>query len=198
MPREINVTGRWVGNYFQHGRPRPIIADLVQARERLTGSMSDGVTDSELSVTEVALESGLPPCGDEQIVDRLRRMFPDAPATPIRYEMHLPPDSALEGWVRGLEVYFRKTYLGTHYGGYRIGDKLVGFRKATHVVEYSGRLSQDGEVIEGKWWIDTTPGQGERRAEGSFSLRRPSGAENSSEGVASASGVRDRPSWRFW
>jgi hypothetical protein len=80
----MNVTGRWAGNYFQHGRPRPIVADLVQAGERLTGSMRDGVTDSESSVTELASEAGLPPGGDEQIVDRLRRMFPDAPATPIR------------------------------------------------------------------------------------------------------------------
>ncbi len=129
MSRETNLTDRWVGNYFQHGRPRPISADLVQAGERLTGSMRDDETDSESSVSEVAFEAGLPPGGDEQIVDRLRRMFPDAPATPIRYVAHLPPDSALEGWVKGLQVYFLKAYNGTHYGGYQVGDKLVGFEK---------------------------------------------------------------------
>jgi hypothetical protein len=148
------------------------VADLVQARERLTGSMRDGWTDSECSVTEVAHEAGLPPGGDEQIVDRLRRMFPDAPATPIRYIMHLPPDSDLQGWVKGAEVDFLKSYLGTHYGGYQIGDKLVGFQHAAHVVHYRGRVSPDGEEIEGRWRIDPAPGEGARRSEGSFQLRR--------------------------
>jgi len=139
--------------------------------------MRDGVTDSEYSVTEVALEAGLPPGGDEQIVDRLRRMFPDAPATPVRYVTHLPPDSVLQGWVKGLEVYFLKAYEGTHYGGYQIGDKVVGFQKAAHVVHYGGHVSPDGEEIEGKWWIEETPGHGPRRAEGSFTLRRQKGVE---------------------
>ena len=177
MSRETNVTGRWVGSYFQHGRPRPIVADLVQACERLTGSMRDGWTDSECSVTELATEAGLPPGGDEQIVDRLRRLFPNAPATPIRYVMHLPSDSDLQGWVKGPEVYFLKSYLGTHYGGYQIGDKLVGFQNESHVVHYQGRVNSDGEGIEGKWWIDAAPRQGADRAEGTFTLRRQDGAE---------------------
>lgn len=176
MSRHPNVTGRWVGNYFQHGRPWPIVADLVHAREQLTGSMRDGETDSERSVTEVANEAGLPPGGDERIVDRLRRIFPDAPATPIRYVTHLPADSALQGWVEGPEVYFLKCYLGTHYGGYQVGDKIVGFEKTAHAVHYAGRLSPDGEVIEGRWWISSVPAEGIRRAEGSFTLRREAGA----------------------
>jgi hypothetical protein len=168
MSRGINVSGRWVGHYLQHNRSRPIVADLIQAGEHLTGSMTDGETDTERSVTEVALEANLPPGGDEQIVDRLRRLFPDAPATPIRYVTHLPPDSDLQGWIKGVEVYFLKTYLGTHYAGYRIGDKLVGFQRPAHLVHYHGRVSPDGEEIEGKWSIDG--------AEGSFTLtRQPAG-----------------------
>jgi hypothetical protein len=179
MSRDTNITGPWTGKYFQHGRPQPIEADLVQAGERLTGSMRDGVTDSELSVTQVALDAGLPPGGDEQIVDRLRKLFPDAPATEIRYVTHLPPDSALEGWVNGLEVYFLKVYDGTHYGGYVIGDKLVGHQNTSHVVHYGGRVSSDGEEIEGKWWIENSPGDGGRQTEGSFTLRRRDGVERS-------------------
>jgi hypothetical protein len=175
----MNITGEWAGNYYQHGRPRPIVADLVQAGERLTGSMRDGVTDEEHSVTELALEAGLPPGGDEQIVDRLRKMFPDAPATEVRYVTHLPPESALRGWVKVPEVYFEKTYEGTHFGGYQIGDKIVGYEKESHVVNYGGRVSADGQEIEGKWWIEDTPGDGTRRAEGSFTLRRREGAEHS-------------------
>ena len=163
MSRQLSVTGRWTGNYFQPGRPRPIVADLVQSGERLSGSMKDGDTDSELSVTELAVEQGLPPGGDEQIVDRLRRMFPDAPATPIRYVTHLPPDSDLDGWIKGVDVYFLKAYEGSSYGGYQVGDKLVGFQNAAHVVHYGGRVSPDGQEIEGKWWIQDTPRNGPRR-----------------------------------
>ena len=177
MFRELNLAGRWTGSYCQQGRAQPIEADLVQAGESLTGSMKDGVTDKEYSVTEVAIEAGMPPGGDEQIVDRLRRMFPDAPATEVRYVTHLPPDSALEGWVRGLEVYFKKTCEGAHYGGYLIGDKLVGYQNAVHVVHYGGRISSDGQEIEGKWWIEETPGDGPRRAEGTFTLERQEGAD---------------------
>lgn len=174
----MNLTGLWDGNYYQHGRPQPIVADLVQAGERLTGSMSDGATDKDYSVTEWANHAGLPPGGDEQIVDRLRRMFPDAPATEVRYVTHLPPDSTLEGWVKGIEVYFLKFYEGTHYGGYQIGDKLVGFENDAHVVHYGGRVSADGQEIEGKWWIDPNPEVGSTRTEGSFTLRRQDEAES--------------------
>jgi len=177
MSRDTNVTDRWVGHYILHGEPWPIAAELVQTGDRLSGSMTDDVTDKEYSVTEVALEAGLPPGGDEQIVDRLRRMFPDAPATEVRYITHLPSDSTLNGWVRALEVYFLKTYDGTHYGGYQIGDKLVGFEKESHAVHYGGRVSSDGREIEGKWWIENSPGDGTRRAEGSFTLRRQEGKE---------------------
>jgi hypothetical protein len=172
MEEAMNITGQWTGNYYQNGRARPIVADLVQAGERLTGSMRDGVTDTECSVTELALKAGLPPGGDEQIVDRLRRMFPDAPATEVRYVTHLSADSALKGWVDGPEVYFKKTYKGSHYGGYQIGDKLVGFEKESHVVHYGGRVNSDGQEIEGKWWIEDAPGDATRRTEGAFTLRR--------------------------
>jgi hypothetical protein len=197
MTREPNVTGRWVGNYFQHGRPQSIVADLVQAHQRLTGSMRDRETDFEYSITEWANEAGLPPGGDEQIVDRLRLMFPDAPATPIRYVMHLPPDSELEGWVKGPEVSFLKFYMGDQYGGYLIGDSVVGFQHAAHVVHYTGRLSTDGEAIEGRWWIDPTPGRGARRTEGSFTLRRQEGADCSSEAITPHSAEHDRRSGRL-
>jgi hypothetical protein len=100
MPSNMNLTGRWDGDYYQHDRPHPILAELVQAGEQLTGSMRDGETDTASSVFDVAFEAGLPPGADEQIVARIREAFPDAPATPIRYVTHLPPESDLVGWVR--------------------------------------------------------------------------------------------------
>jgi hypothetical protein len=174
MSRDMNLTGRWVGEYLQHDRPHPIAAELVQAGEHLTGSMWDGITDGAYSIFEVASQAGLPPGADEQIVARLRTMFPDAPAAPIRYVTHLPPESALEGRVEGSTVYFLKTYQGIHFGGYKIGDVLVGFQSAVHAVSYRGQLSPDGGEIEGRWWIDPAPGPS-HRTEGHFTLRRQEG-----------------------
>jgi hypothetical protein len=173
MPSERDLTGRWEGSYCQHDRPHPISAELVQSGEHLSGSMRDGETDNASSVFDMAFEAGLPPGSDEQIVAHLREAFPDAPATPIRYVTHLPPESAMEGWVRGITVYFLKTYRGIHFGGFDMGDRIVGHCTNGHAVHYSGKLSPDGLEIEGRWWIDPPPDSGQRRTEGSFTLRRP-------------------------
>jgi hypothetical protein len=167
-----NLTGTWVGDYYQHSRASPITAELVHSGERLSGSMRDGRTDSTSTVFEVAAEAGLPPGADEQIVARLRELHPDARSSEIRYVTHLPPESALEGWVRGPEVYFLKTYRGDHFSGYKIGDRLVGRQVASHAVQYRGKLSPDGAEIEGRWWIEPDPETGSTRTEGDFSLRR--------------------------
>ncbi len=176
MPRVINISDHWVGYYLNSGAQWPIEADLVQSGERLTGTMRDVVTDKEYSVTELAREANLPPGGDERIVSRLRELFPDAPAHEIRYVTHLPPNSVLHGWVRGAEIYFLKSYAGTHYGGYQLGENLVGFQKAKHEVHYGGQLSSDGQEIAGKWWIEDTHESGRKTAEGLFRLRREEGA----------------------
>jgi hypothetical protein len=98
----------------------------------------------------------------------------------------------------GPQVSFLKAYQGTHYGGYRIGDELVGFQHAAHVVHDAGRLSSDGEAIEGTWWIEPAPGLGGHRTEDSFTHRRLEGADRSTEEVASKSAASDRRPWRFW
>jgi hypothetical protein len=104
-------------------------------------------------------------------------MVPGAPAGPIRYVTYLPADSLLEGWAEGQEVYFLKSYQGAHYGGFKVGDRLVGEEITDHTVHYQGRLSADGTEIEGQWWIEARPGRGSRRTEGGFRLRRRPVAE---------------------
>jgi hypothetical protein len=172
MSSDTNLSGRWVGDYLQHDRPHPITAELVQVGERLTGFMRDSTTDSESSVFDFAAEAGLPPGADEQIVAHLREAFPDAPADPIHVVMHLPPESTLEGWVKGSTVYFLKTYQGDHFGGFKVGDQIVGQRIEDHAVHYRGKLSPDGLEIDGRWWIDPVAVPGARRSEGYFTLRR--------------------------
>jgi hypothetical protein len=186
MPIDRSLDGIWVGEYFQHDRPHAITAELLQSGEVLTGSMRDGEPDQEMSVTEVASGSGDAPGADEQIVARLRELFPDEPTTPIRYVSHLPTESTLEGWVRGQGVYFRKSYQGTSFGGFKVGDLIVGQKIEDHSLYYSGRLGPDGDEIEGRWWIDPTPESGGRRTEGSFTLRRWKGEARESARAASA------------
>jgi len=196
MSSAIDLTGRWVGHYVQGGQEYPILADLVQAGPRLSGSMHDGHPDRECSTFEAAVEAGLPPGADEQIEARLRDLVPDAPAGPIRYVSHLPPVSVLEGRCDGSTVSFRKTYQGTSFGGYKVGDKLIGMKRDGHTVHYEGRLGSDGREIAGQWWIDADSAAGTRRTEGAFVLRRAPSAE--SPAAAPAAEEVKRPWWKRW
>src|SRR5689334_21894162 len=109
--------------------------------------MRDGHPDRECSVFEATAEAGLPPGADEQIEARLRAMVPDGPSGPIRYVSHLPSQSVLEGRRTGRTVRFLKTYRGPAFGGYRVGDVLIGVERADHAVHYEGRLGDDGRTI---------------------------------------------------
>jgi hypothetical protein len=173
MSSSENLTGRWTGHYLQHGQEYVITADLLHTGEQLSGSMHDGHPDREYSLFELAQNAGLPPGADEQIELQLRQSVPDVAAGPIRYVMHLPSGSALEGRCKGKIVYFLKTYQGTSFSGFKAGDRLLGVHKEGHDVHYEGRLSEDGLEIDGRWWIDANREQGTHRAEGLFSLRRP-------------------------
>jgi len=172
MGSTLDLSGQWTGCYYQHSRPHPIALTLAQDGEALTGIMTDGETDSELSLFDAAAESGMPPGTDERVVARLKELFPEAEADSIRYVTHLPSGSSIEGWVREPLVYFLKTYEGTHFGGYKVGDHLVGHVEESHSVHYQGRLSPDGRELEGRWWIEADPQAGDPRIEGTFELRR--------------------------
>jgi hypothetical protein len=137
--------------------------------------MRDSDPMSDRSVFEVALEAGLPPGADEEIVARLRELVPNASQMPVRYASHLPPNSVLEGSVRHGRVHFLKTYQGEHFTGYRIGDHRIGTTIANHSVHYQGRVTDDGATIEGRWLIHPQGEAGRRPLEGGFVLRRQPG-----------------------
>jgi hypothetical protein len=172
MTHDEKLSGHWAGEYYQQNSPHPIALELTQEGDRLAGTMTDGETDKESSVFEATAAAGLPPGADEQIVAKLSEMFPDTPADSIRYITHLPADSSVEGWVRDGTVYFLKTYEGIHFGGYKVGERVVGQVTEHHSVHYKGNLSDDGREIEGRWWIESESGSGSSRNEGSFVLRR--------------------------
>jgi hypothetical protein len=172
MSTAVLLTGRWSGHYQQHSLSHPIHAQLQQEEGHLIGTMQDGETGTERSVFEVAMEAGLPPGADEEIVARLRELHPNLPTTaPIRALTVLPIHSVLEGTVEDRKVYFLKTYQGEHFSGFRVGNRRVGRTIAKHEVHYQGEVNSEGTIIRGNWWIEPRE-QGERRAEGSFELRR--------------------------
>jgi hypothetical protein len=171
MATTVLLTGRWSGHYRQHGVPHPISARLRQDGLQLSGTMEDGETGTERSVFEAAMDAGLPPGADEEIIARLREMYPDLPrSTPVRAMTILPSASVLEGTVQGRQVSFLKTYQGMHFAGFRVGNERVGRTVDRHSVHYQGELNAEGTVLTGRWWIEPT--LGERRTEGTFELRR--------------------------
>src|SRR5262245_61609452 len=166
------LTGRWTGHYLQRGKEFPITADLLETSERLCGFMYDGQPDHTYSISGLIAEAGLSTETEEQIEAKLREMVPDAPAGPIHYVSHLPPNSLLRGRRTGQTVYFLKSYQGTSFGGYQVGGHLVGIQRKDHQVHYEGQLTPDGLTLEGRWWIDPDPEQGISGAEGLFHLHR--------------------------
>jgi hypothetical protein len=62
--------------------------------------------------------------------------------------------------------------LGTHFAGWRIGDRLIGKTDEGHSVDFWGRLSDDGNELEGHWSVEADPKLGRRRHEGGFVLTR--------------------------
>lgn len=173
MP-DRDLSGRWSGFYTAHDDERPISAEFEQVGEILRGTMNDQKVDFDTSVAELALAEGLAPGTDEQIVEKVRALCPDAPPLPVRAEFHLPSESTLEGEVHDRTVEFLKRYQGRHFVGYRVGTLRVGLAGEDREVRYRGRLSEDGRRIEGRWNLlggdsyDLFP----LRTEGDFVLRR--------------------------
>jgi hypothetical protein len=200
MSSRENLTGRWVGHYDQRGKEYPVSADLVQDGVNLAGSMRDGQPDRDCSLFEATVEAGLPPGADEQIDANLRALIPDAPSTAIRSLSHLPPDSQIAGRCEGRLVSFVKSYIGTTFSGFKVGDKIVGMESEGHAVQYQGKLSSDGLQVEGRWWIEADFKRGTHRSEGFFILRREVKAEQKGKDSQQPQPRAGRNSrwWKFW
>lgn len=168
----VDVTGRWAGYYRQRDQERPIAAELTQAGEILTGTMTDGITSERRSVTEIVLEAGLAPGEDERIVERLRKALPGVEGKPVEYVWELPKESHLEGTVEGRRIAFVKTYKGEHTAGFETGGKRLEMLKDSHSVQYKGTLSVNGLEIEGEWSINAPRGTPRHGLVGEFLLRR--------------------------
>ncbi len=166
-----DVAGEWQGYYTQHHDRHPIEAVLTQDRGRISGTMTDIQTESESSLFDAAAEAGLPPGADERLDTQIRQMIPGSGNAPIRAKAVLPEKSQLDGLIDGSLVKFTKVYQGQHFVGFQVGDTHLGQIREGHTVEYSGRLSGDGSLIEGKWRIHSQESP-KGHIEGFFVLQR--------------------------
>ena len=166
-----DLSGRWRGFYSQHGHKRPISAVIQQDGEAISGQMNDELTEFGAPIAEMAMEEGLPPGADEQIVEQVDplplgvdREGPGGGGSPSRLL------AGRRGRRRRRSVL--KTYQGPFFAGYRVGDVRVGIAGQDQEVHYRGLLNADGDEIEGQWLLTGEPKQGIVRTEGRFLLRR--------------------------
>ena len=139
--------------------------------DRIHGLMTDEDTTTERSLYDLAAAAGLPPGADEKLDEHIRKLIPNAPKGPISAHTVLPKASTLEGAITGPFVRFTKTYRGESTHSYRVGDRSLDTKIAGHSVEYSGRLSPDGNAISGRWTI-LDPNSPRGIVDGLFELRR--------------------------
>lgn len=168
---EVTLTGDWQGHYTQHGSRHRLLARLTQQGPRFTGEMTDLDNVTVQSLFDFVADAGMQPGADEQLEGQIRQMLPEAGPGPITTRSILPWSSRLTGTVQGPFVRFIKTYDGEAWHGYEIDETGIGQRQPAHPVEYSGRLSPDGNMISGLWTIyhqDSSRGC----IDGGFTLQR--------------------------
>jgi hypothetical protein len=146
----VDVTGRWVGLSYGWEKPGryPIIADLRQFGDRITGEMYDQMRDRSDNLGNSVVILG------EQIPFDIRRKFEQVIGrfgTETVPNSRLPDMSEIQGKIAGSHVQFTKTYQGLETT-WTLGEKQVGtFRRNGHKVRYSGDLNRDRTCIAGTW-----------------------------------------------
>ena len=150
----VDVTGRWVGFYrhrWEQLGTYPIIADLNQTGNRITGEMYDQITD-----WSDYLDSFLAICGRDipyearQGFEAMVRRF----GTETVRSFRLPDTSDIQGRIAGNRVEFTKAYRGAMEITCTVGEHEVGsFRREGHKVRYLGHLDLEQMSMTGRWVI---------------------------------------------
>ena len=150
-----DLTGRWTGfyRYISEGMPPfPIVAEISQDGNRLSGEMYDQITEVtdtlerflEVRRAEIPVMQAL---NLEQTIRLLgsRKML-------VSYR--LPDTSDIEGTIYGAQVAFTKWYRGTVVHQSTIdGDPFRSNEVTGHKVCYSGHLESEVGFISGRWNI---------------------------------------------
>jgi hypothetical protein len=165
----IEMTGRWVG-FYRHRWEQlgtfPIIADLCQNGDKITGEMYDQITHRSDYLEDYAAILGA-----HSLQDVIRQF-----GTETVRNSRLPDTSEIQGKITGSQVQFIKTYRGALEITLTVGEKEVDtFRRDRHQVHYSGDFDRDRMCIVGSWVISQWGLLGRfmpPQARGSFELYR--------------------------
>jgi hypothetical protein len=150
----VDVTGRWVGFYRQRWDQLgayPIVADIQQIGNKITGKMYDQITDQSANLDDFVENVG------EQLPIDLRRQVEQVIeqfGTETVHNSRLPDTSDIQGAIKGCQVQFTKTYRGTMEITLTVGENEVGsLRREGHKVQYAGHVDRERICIVGRWTI---------------------------------------------
>jgi hypothetical protein len=151
----IEMTGRWVGFYryrSEQAGTHPIIAEVCQDGDRITGEMYDQITERS-DLLDSYLETFR-----EDVSHRVRtaheRVIEQLGTRDVVVSTHLPDTSDIDGKITGSFVKFTKTYRGSYEVNWKIRDRVVASaERPRHKVHYSGHLDPEKMVIAGEWVI---------------------------------------------
>jgi hypothetical protein len=149
------VTGRWVGFYRYRSEQLgvfPIVAQINQSGDRITGEMYDQITDISDSLERI-LEAH-----QEDMTQgrrrKLERVIKQFGTDSVVVASRLPDTSDLEGRITGSLVEFTKTYRGSNDVTWIVkGKEIAGLQRRRHRVYYSGHLDRESKCISGEWSI---------------------------------------------
>lgn len=182
---DSDLSGIWKGwyeqeNYYQdddggwqYGEHRFLIeAELVFAETMIVGQMWDETHRWVVPLTKnLRVEWWKLPWWDglKQLAFQLRN-----PGS--KWIVHLPEFSDLFGWVKDSEVTIHKTYRGSEWQGYFLGDKLVLYDEPSEglVRIYTGFLDLSLMQIRGTYNAENPE---VAKVSGSFMLERVSALE---------------------
>ena len=152
---QVDLTGRWVGFYrytTEGSGTFPIVAEIQQTGDKITGEMYDQVTDrsDRLDAILEKFRDDLTP-GHKRRIEAVLRRYADEP---LVHTSHLPDTSDIEGKCTSNLVRFTKTYRGAFEAALTAGEKTVrSITLARHQVFYSGQLDVGATCINGGWLI---------------------------------------------
>jgi hypothetical protein len=150
-----DLTGRWTGFYrhISEGMPPfPIVAELIQDGNRLSGEMYDQITEVSDTLERFldVRRAEIPPMQTLQLEETIRLL--GSRTMLVTYRM--PDTSDIVGTIHGDQVAFTKSYRGAVvYEATIDGDPFKSKEVTGHKVCYSGRLESEGGFLSGRWIV---------------------------------------------
>jgi hypothetical protein len=152
---ESDIAGHWSGHYAHRvgpdvGRVFPIAADLECRSGRVTGTMTDEVTEIRRSYKDAV--NAVADRMTDVALSQAYALIDQSPGATL--ETTLPRESDLRGKWDGRTLAFAKTYRGTYTVSLNLGDRqIMAHSRDGHRVEYRGAYDPPSRTIRGEWII---------------------------------------------